>query len=95
MKLQGTVEASTCGGMDASLLSQKVEGSLAPAEYLQTATMLCLDVIQSVYDALHDLGTFAFVASYLFSAGGRHLSDFTELLLLIRDWKRFTPRGRG
>ena len=47
------------------------------------ATRVCPSVIPSADDTLKDLGTFAFVALYLFSAGGRHSSDVAKLLRLI------------
>ena len=47
------------------------------------AVRVRLAVIPSADEALHDLGTFPFVASYLFFAGGRHSSTVTELFRLI------------
>ena len=47
------------------------------------AARVRLAVIPSADKALHDLGTFAFVALHLFSAGRRHLSAVVELLRLI------------
>ena len=49
---------------------------------MQMAARACLAVVPSVDEALHDLGTFAFVASHLFYAGGRHLSAISKLLRL-------------
>ena len=66
---QGLVEASTRGGADASLLAQQLDGRLASADSLRMAARICLAVIPSADEALRDLGTFAFVASHLFSAG--------------------------
>ena len=83
MTWQGTVEASTRGGADASLLAQQLDGRLASADSLRTAARVRLAAIPSAEEALRDLGTFAFVASHLFSAGGRHSSAVAELLRLI------------
>ena len=73
MTRQGSVEASTRGGTDASLLAQKLDGRLALADYLQISARVRLAVIPSADEALHELGTFAFVALYLFFAGGATL----------------------
>ena len=69
---QGTVEASTRGGADASLLAQQLDGRLASADSLRTAARVRLAAIPSAEESLRDLGTFAFFASHLFSAGRRH-----------------------
>ena len=69
---QGSVEASTSGGADASRLAQQLDGPLVLADSLRMATRIRLAVIPSADEALRDLGTFAFVTSYLFSAGARH-----------------------
>ena len=71
---------STCREVDASLLAQKIDGRLATTDSLRTAARVRLAAIPSANEELWDLGTFAFVASHLFSAGGRHLSDIAELL---------------
>ena len=42
---QGTVEASTCGGADASLLAQQLDGRLALADSLRTAATVWLAAI--------------------------------------------------
>ena len=47
------------------------------------AARIRLAVIPSADEALRDLGTFAFVASHLFSAGGRHSSAVAELFRLV------------
>ena len=52
---QGTVEASTRGGADASLLAQQLDGRLASADSLQTAARVRLAAIPSAEEALHDL----------------------------------------
>ena len=62
------------GGVDASILVQQLYGSLSLADSLGMATRVCLATIPSVGEVLQVLGTFSFVASHLFSAGGRHLS---------------------
>ena len=80
---QGAVEASTRGGVDASLLNQQIYGRLALADSPRTDAQVCLADILSADEALCDLGTFAFVASHLFSAGGRHTSSVAEILCLI------------
>ena len=46
-------------------------------------------------EALCDLGTFAFVASNLFSTGGRHLSAVAELLRLIKSLEYLNTRVQG
>ena len=70
---QGTVEASTCGGADAYLLEQQLDGCLALVDSLRMTMMICVAVIPSVDKALCRLGAFAFVALHLFSVDGRHL----------------------
>ena len=67
---QGSVEASTRGGADASLLAQQLDGRLVSADSLRMAARISLAIIPSADEALCDLGTFAFVALHLFSAGG-------------------------
>ena len=79
----GTVEASTYGGLDAFLLDQQIDGRLALAYSLQTTARVRLAAILSADEALCGLGTFAFVASHLFSTGGWHSSAVAELLRLI------------
>ena len=69
--------------MDVYLLAQQLNRILASVYSLQMATRYRLSAILSAYKALQDLGIFAFVALYLFSAGGRHLSVATDLLRLI------------
>ena len=71
MTRKGTVEASTRGGADASLLSQKLDGCLASEESFPMAARLRLAATPSVEEAIHDLGKFTFFASYLFTTGGR------------------------
>ena len=62
-------------GLDDSLLTQHLCGHLASVYSLQMASWFHLASILSVDKALCNLGTFAFVASYLFSADGRHAAD--------------------
>ena len=92
---QGTVEASTRGGADASLLAQQLDGRLASADSLRTAARVCLAAIPSAEEALRNLGTFAFVASHLFSTGGRHSSAVAELLRLIERLEELHTEVRG
>ena len=56
---------------------------LASADSLQIDARFRLAFILSADEALRDLGTFAFVASYLLSAGRRHSSAFAELIRFI------------
>ena len=53
------------------------------ADSLRMAARVILAVIPSMDKALHDLGTFAFVASHLFSACWCHSSAIANLLRLI------------
>ena len=92
---QGSVEASTRGGADASLLAQQLDGPLASAESLRMAARIRLAVILSADEALRDLGTFAFVTSHLFSVGGRHLSAVSELLRLIEKLEELHTEVQG
>ena len=74
---------STDGGVDASLLAQQLDGRLASADSLRTAARVRLAAILSAEEALRNFGTFAFVASHLFSTGGRPSSADTEILRII------------
>ena len=47
------------------------------------SVMVCFTVMPSTEKVLRDLGTFAFIASHLFSAGGCHSSAVVYLLHLI------------
>ena len=80
---QGTVEASTCGYDDASLIVQQRNRRLALVESLKTDARVCLDVIPSVDKTLRDFSTFAFITFYLFFEVGRHSPAVAELLCLI------------
>ena len=80
MTLQGAVEAATHGGADTSLLEHQLDGQLALSDSLRTSTRVHLAVIPSTDESLWDLGAFTFVASCLFSAGGRHLSSVAYIL---------------
>ena len=70
MTRQGTVEASTRGGLDTSLLVQNMDGRLDSVDSLRTSTQFRLALIPSADEALRDLGTFAFVELHIFSMGG-------------------------
>ena len=83
MTIQGSVKVSTHGGADSSFLLQQLYGRLSLADSLWMAARVHLAVILSVDEALHNLVTFAFAASHLFSAGRRHPYAVTELLCLI------------
>ena len=80
---QGMIEALNYEGADASLLAQQLDGRMASSDYLLKAAQVCLDCIPSADEALCNLGTFAFVASHLFSTEGKHTSAVTKLLSLI------------
>ena len=60
-----------------------MDGRLASAHSLRMAARVRLAVITPSNEALCNLRMFAFIASYLFSAGGRHSSAVAELLRLI------------
>ena len=68
---------------------------MALADSLQTSARVHLDVIPSAEEALCDLGTFDFVASYLLSAGGRQSSAVTELLHIIKSLKEIHTKVQG
>ena len=70
-------------GLYASLLAQLLRGWLALAYFLQTAVQIRLEVILYTDEALRDFGKFSFIASHLFSAGGRHASSVMELFVPI------------
>ena len=82
------------GGVDASLLAQQLDGRLDLEESLCTFMRFRLAAIPSADEVLWDLGTFAFIASHLFSMVGRHLSSITDLLCLIERcvWLHWPPR---
>ena len=92
---QGTVKAPTRGVADASLLARQLDGRLESADSLRTAARVRLAAIPSAEEALRDLGTFAFVASHLFSAGGRHSSAVAELLRLIERLEELHTKVQG
>ena len=92
---QGSVEASTCGGANASLLAQQLDGRLDLSDSLRMATRIRLAVIPSTDEALRDLGTFAFVTLHLFSAGERHSSAVDELLRLIERLEELHTEVQG
>ena len=72
---QVTVEALKRMRLDAYLLAQHLDGRLALAESLLTIACVHLAVTPSTDEALHDLGTFASVALYLFYVGGIQFSN--------------------
>ena len=65
------------------------------ADSLQMAARIRLAAIPSADEALRDLGTFTFVASYLFSAGGRHSSAVADLLRLIERLEELHTKVQG
>ena len=54
-----------------------------------------LAVILSADKALRDLGTFAFVASHLLSAGRRHSSAFAEIIRFIERLEELHTEVQG
>ena len=80
---QGSVEAFTHWGADASLLTQHLEGRLASSDSLWMAVRVLFVVFPSADESLRDICTFAFVASHLFSAGGHHSSAVFNILCLV------------
>ena len=70
-------------GLDASLLVQYLDGHSVLLDSLRTAAGVRLMVIMSVYEALHDLGAFAFVVLQLFSSGGRYMAAVMDILSLF------------
>ena len=59
------------------------------------AARVRLAVIPSADKALRNLGTFAFVNSHLFSAGGCHLSAVAEILRLIERLEELHTEVQG
>ena len=49
-----SLEASTCMGLDASLLEQKMDGQLVSEDYLRTAARVRLSVIPYVDEVFHN-----------------------------------------
>ena len=92
---QGSVEASTRGGSDASLLAQHLDGRLTSADSLRMAVRVLLAIILSAYKALFGLGTFAFVTSHLFYVGRRRSSDVAKLLRLIERLEKLQTEVQG
>ena len=76
-------EASKCVGLDSSLLLQQLYIQLTLSYTLWISAMVCLMLIPNADEVLHGLGTFAFVISHLFTAGGRHAKMVTDLLCLV------------
>ena len=95
MTIQGTVEASTWEGVDASLLAQQLYGRLASADSLRTSVRVRLACIPSTDEALCDFGTFVFVKSHFFSTVGRHPSAVAELLRLIERLEELHTEVQG
>ena len=95
MTRQGTVEASTREGADASLLEKPVAGRLASADSLRTAARVCLACILSADKAQSDLGTFAFFTSHLLSTAGRNTSAVAEILRLIERLEEIHTEVKG
>ena len=65
------------------------------SDSLRTAARVRLAAIPSAEEAFRDLGTFAFVASHLFSAGGQHSSAIAELLRLIERLEELHTEVQG
>ena len=80
---QGGVETVTHGREEESLLAKHLNRILASADSMQIDVRVRLASIPSVDKALRELGTFYFVVSHLFSAGGRHSSSLLEIFRLI------------
>ena len=89
------VEASTCGGVDASLLEQQLDMHLASTDSLRTSARVRLSAIPSAEEALFNLGMFPFVVSHLFSEVGQHLSAVTELLCLVERLEELHTKVQG
>ena len=92
---QGAVEAATHWGDDASLLSHQLNRSLDLANSLWTTVRVCLADILSIDEAVRNLGTFTFVALYLFYAGGQHSLAATDLLRLIERLEELHTKVQG
>ena len=92
---QVSVEASTRGGADTSLLAQELDRRLASADSLRMATRVRLAVIPSTDEALCDLGTFVCVASYLFSTMGATRLPSPSSSASLKVWRSYTLRCRG
>ena len=92
---QVIVEALTCMGSDASLLAQQLYVQLASADSFLKSTRVCVDATQSTYEAIRDLGTFAFIASYLLSMGRRHATVIMDILYLIERLEELHTEVQG
>ena len=68
------MEESAGGGTNTSLLAQHLDGRLDLVDSLWMSARILLATILSAVKALRNLGTFAFVASHIFSAGRKHSS---------------------
>ena len=92
----GTVYVSTLGGTDASLpFVQQLDGRLDSADSLPLAARVRLAAILSADEGLRGLGTFAFIASHLLSAGGRRLSAVVEIICLIERLEEIRSEVQG
>ena len=83
------------GGADAYLLVHNLDGRLASENSLWTAARFLLAAIPSADEALRNLGTFDFVASYLLSTGRRHSSAVVEILLPIEGLEELHTEVHG
>ena len=92
---QGSVEASTRGGSNASLLAQQLDGRLTIGGLLRLSARVRLAVIPSAEEALCDLDTFAFVALHLFSVIRRHLPAVSKLFRRIDSLEEIHPEVQG
>ena len=88
-------EASNRGGNDSSLLAHYIDVCLALSDSLWMAVRVRLDAIPPAEETLCNLVRFAFVASHLFSAGGRHSSAISELLCLIEILEELHTKVQG
>ena len=95
LNYQVTVEASTCGGANASLLDQQLDGRLASTDSLQKSVRFRLFTIPSTEEALRDLGMVDFVVSHLFSTVRLHSSAIMDILWCIERLEELHTECRG
>ena len=88
-------EVAWMKGSDASLLLQQLDIRLNTVESLWTSYWFLLVAIPYVDKLLRDFGTFSFVLSHLFSAGGRHATEITELLCLVKRTEELHTKVQG
>ena len=74
---------------------QELYGWLSSAYSLRTAARICLEVITSTDEALHDLGIFVFVVYYLLSVGRRHAAAVTDILPIIERLEELHTKMQG